>query len=387
MDKQTLLNDINNNISLIKKCNWFVNKLKDFLNNTDEEVHRLARLSKKIAECPMSKENVSYSFNDPNFSMDLVKDETLAFYYELDRITNGKYNFLEKVMAQEEFVEITKDGRSSVGTNIEVDSMGQKRLVKEIKLSKEPLINNRTTPMHEMWHAINEKNYNLLLSREKNQFLGEIGTVFIDHISRDFVKSLHSSDKDFCDKIDYLSTKACYNADIEKARDGYLDYLVCLAIAGSPQEQNFAITEVVDNFDKLWDYKTLEDKLRQINNHIHDPKNSHYDPMYECRYLPAQAVSKFLLTKRITNPTTPEEQKKSEEILAEQVSLMADLNNHIISLDKLNNKSLKSTFDIATNYLNVPQIEDLMSQYARTIAQANTPQNSQIKDNSQPQMI
>lgn len=384
MDKQSLLNLIKTNLSEIQKHGWFVDKIRGFLTNSDEEVDRLAKLTKKIAECPTSAVRTPGAYLDSNFSMDLVKDDMYAFYYELDYITNGKYKFLEKVQAQEPFVKVETKGRPSVGTHIEIDPNGHEHLVKHIHLSSEPLVNNRTSAMHELWHAINEKNYNLLQNREKNQFLGEIGTIFIDHIGREYLKNTYLDDHDFCDKLDKLTTSATYNADIDKARDGYLDYLVCLAVAGTPQQQNSAIMEVADNLGKLWGLTQLDEKLKTINKYIDNPRDNHYDPMYECRYLPAQAINKFLQKKRFLDPRNLEEKEKADKILAEQVSLMADLNNHLITLEQLNqNKNIISTFDIATNYLNVPPIEDLMSQYARTITQANTSTQQQNQNASQ----
>ena len=390
MDNAELINLLKSHVKRFQSVGWFRSKLNDFLNNPNEEVHRLAKLTKMIASCPESKEYNTRSFKDPGFTVDKVKDDTRSFYYDLDRITGGKHEFMKKLMMQEKYIEFIPEGRSSTSLSIDRDSQGNVVSVKKsIKLATEPLVNNRTVAIHEIWHGMSEKDFNLSSKKDKNQFLGEIGSMFVDFASREFLQSRYSSDKDFCEKLAYLNGQRNFDDSIEKARDGYLDYLICLAVAGTPEQQDFAIKEVVDNVGKLWSIRTLNEKMQHLDACINDPQHNKYDPMYECRYLPGSAINYALWNQRLHNPTTPDEQKLYEEQLAHQASLMAELNDHLITLDALNHDNkTTSTFDIVTNHFGLPSIEKLMADYAMAITKNNAPQSTQAptSDPSTPNM-
>ena len=88
--------------------------------------------------------------------------------------------------------------RSGVGTTY--DKKGN-LIESHINVVVEPLVNSRTVAMHEEWHAIDEKNLGGSLDKEQDQFLGEIGTMFIDKIARDFIVKTHSDDAQLVEKI------------------------------------------------------------------------------------------------------------------------------------------------------------------------------------------
>ena len=339
-------------------------KLKDlcsyFLKNTSE-LDRLVSIIKTIAVCPTQRTPWKGAIPDDSITIQSLADDTLAFYTHLDGLTNNKYNFTQKVLAQKPYIKIMSDSRSYVsGSSTTKD--GVTTYTKEIGISNEKLINNRKTAIHEMWHSIDEKNLNPTPQKYKNQFLNEIGTLFTEYMSHDFLIELHKDDPDFKSKLDYIHTTSRINSDVEKAREAYLDYLICLLFAGDLKQKQFGEKEIVDNFGILWGNIVLDRKLSQLE-HI-ATSNKPFEPMYEGRYIVASAINYTFSKSQLTDK--------------EKVELMADLNNHLISLDQINPNGLASDFDIVTTHLGLDNIEQLSHQYANYITNINNKLNNQI---------
>lgn len=361
MTREELYNLIKSKTDDMRKSHTLTTHFRHFFADNNN-IDTFAQWVKKIVVCP-SKPDAPRSFHDPNFSIQLVNDETKAFFYTLDQMTGGKHKLLEKTTEQEKYVKYAAQ-RGHCGTNIVRDANGQERVVKEIYIDNQPLINNRTNKMHELWHAIDEKNYTLQTKPYSNQFFGEIGTIAIDFMGREFIKSLHPDDKQLCDHLSYLQNEAIFSMDVDKARDGYVDYLLGKILVGSPAEQEQYLNDLVDGIGKYWGLGLMEEKVKTIDSFVQDPHKNHYDPMYECRYLPASAIMFEL--------------RKSKLSASEKIDRIATLNEHLLSIDQLAQNGETNDWDIVTTHLGVPQMEQVMDNFADLITKNNSPmQNSQ----------
>ena len=341
-----------------------------FADNKD--VDTFAQWMKKIAMCP-TKPGVSLSFEDPNYSRAVVDDETKSFYYTLDQMTGGKHQLLRKIEEQEKYTTYSTTQRSSCSITGKRGFLGKEQLVKKIIIDEQPKVNNRTAKMHEFWHAIHEKNYTLQRTNYSNQFFGEIGTMAIDFMGAEFIKSLHPEDKQLCDQLSYLQNEAKFNDNVFKAREGYVDYILGKILVGTPQEQEFYLNELVDGWEKYWGPRTLDGKLHQIDAFVRDPNNNHYDPMYECRYVPASAIVFEL--------------RKSNASMAEKVDKIATLNENLLSINNLAKDGETNGWNIITSHLGIPNIEQTMDNLANTIIKENLPiTHQQHSQNSSPML-
>jgi len=356
MTREELYNLIKTKTDDMRKSQLLRDHFRHFFKD-NKDVDTFATWIKKVVECP-TKPGIVKRFKDPNFTTQLVEDETAAFYYTLDQMTNGKYKLLQKVTEQEKYITHIPSGRGSCGTNPEIDANGQEKVVKHIIVSDEAFVNSRTIKMHELWHAIDEKNYTLSTTHYSNQFFGEIGTMAIDYMGSEFIKSLHPEDKQLCDQLSYLQNEAKYNDTVDKARDGYLDYLLGKILIGTPEEQEKCLNEVVDGIGKYWGLQTLEHKVQQIDAFVRDPQKNHYDPMYECRYVPATAIVFEL--------------RKSKLSAGEKIAKLAQLNEHLLSIDSLAKDGETNEWNIITTHLEIPSMEQVMDNLTTIITKANS---------------
>lgn len=333
-------------------------KFKDYCDYESQkysgDLYRLGTMFQKIATCRReSGKNFDNTLPDPKLTREVIQKETLGFYEELDKLTNSKHHFTDKVKEQLKFVKFTNN-RSSVSLQ-----GNDKFVAKTIQLSDEPIVNNRTTATHEAWHAIDQRNYKPDPQNvgKGNHFLGEIGSIFIEKQASEYIKSQNANDQELCKKLDYTTNISHKLRDVDKAREAYADYLILTAISGSSENiKQWAQEELINNYKVLWGPNMLGRKLDQITNFIDTP-NSHIDLMYEGRYIVANVINEGL--------------EHSDLSLAEKVELMTQLNNNLITIENLDKDNLQNDFDIITNHFGISSIETLTQQYSTTIN--NTP--------------
>lgn len=373
---KNMLNDkksVEINYLFNNKLNKVLNsqKFKDYCDHQvkkySKDLNRLGHMFKIIATCRFSgNKSINLTLPDPKLTRETIFNETIGFYTELDRLTDGKHNFVNKVKEQIKYVKFAKN-RSSVSLQA-----NDKFVAKLIQLSDEPIVNNRTTAAHEAWHAIDQRNYTPSPQNigKGNEFLGEIGSIFIEKQASQYVKSINSHDKELCKKLDYINNISHKINDVDKARDAYLDYLILTSISGNSEtDKNWAQNEIINNYKVLWGPNTLDRKLNQITNFINTP-NSHIDLMYEGRYVVSNIINEGIDNSKLT--------------LSEKIDRMVDLNNNLITINNVDKDNLQNDFDIVTNHFGISCIETLTQQYADAIN--NTPNiqfsNENIDSNS-----
>jgi hypothetical protein len=249
--------------------------------------------------------------------------------------------------------------RSGVGCH---EENGQ--LVWHINVDCAPYINNRTVTMHELWHAMDEKNQNYNTSaKEQEQFAGEIGSMFIDLLSQDYIMANYSDNKQLVDGIKYLKSVK-WNNDIIKAREAYLDVLTCQAFyANSEDVRNAAQQEIFSNFGKMFGPGIIMSQIDKLYNVATQP-NAHFDPMYELRYIVGEVVSTAVYNQQHIP-------------LPERVDKMATLNDNIKTLNGIQEDPHQSPIDAVTDYLGVDNIETLVDDYAQQMVQNRENQYAQ----------
>ena len=342
-------------------------KFKDYCDYLTQrysnDIYRLGHMFKTIATCHFKgNKSINLTLPDPKLTRDTMLNETIGFYAELDKLTDGKHGFVGKVKEQIKYVKFTPN-RSSVSLQ-----GNDKFVAKLIQLSDEPIVNNRTTAIHEAWHAIDQRNYSPSPDKmEKgNEFLGEVGTIFIEKQAREYVKSINANDRELCGKLDYITNIAHPLNDVNKAREAYLDYLILTTMSGSSAEtKDWAKNEIINNYKVLWGPNILGGKLNQITQFINTP-NSHIDLMYEGRYVVANIINKGIDHSTLTLP--------------EKVNLMTELNNNLITTSNMDKDNLLNDFDIVTNHFGISSIETLTQRYAESIN--NTPNIQFSKENT-----
>ena len=322
-----------------------------FLRN-QRDIPRYVEIAKKIACCPRSGRHFPRSFEDRTINEQSVRDDLMSFYYELDVITGGRHKFVEKVSKQLENTNfIVGNGRSSVGATY--DDKGN-IVESHINIYLEPLVNSRTVAMHEEWHAIDEKNFNNLNGKdEQDQFLGEIGTLFIDKLSRDYILKTYADNDELVDKIRRLDL-ARNDTMIDKARESYLDYLFVQSIVGNREEQMVANQEIVANFGKLWGVGEIKHKIEHLYQVAMGDPDKHFDPLYELRYVVGEAVSKAVYSSQ-------------DMTLAEKVDKMATFNENIFHTERLDSSS-QTPLDRVTAFLQVDNIESLVDNMSSSLS-------------------
>ena len=344
-------------------------KLKDsakrFLNN-QIDLDRYVKIAKNVAGLKLIVGNRKGSLQDVNLianprdpyddtAKNIIIDDLRNFYYELDIITSGKHNFSSKIEELLQKTTFVQGKRSSVGATY--DNNGN-IVESHINIDTEAIINNRTVAPHEMWHAMDEQNYALNTKHKPDQFIGEIGSIFIDKLSVDHIKKTHSSDKALVKGINYLNdpdNKIDYM--IEKARQSYAEYLISIILAGSTiNDKELAIEELLNNVGILWSARGFEWQINELYDIAKNP-DKHFDPMYELRYVIGEAVSDA-----VYNMDIP---------LEEKIDKMVSFNENIVSVEKLGDKN-QVPLDIVTNFLGVDYIENLInSQYAKRLSLTN----------------
>lgn len=339
--KMSLVDKINKIVS----SNKIISQVGEFHRN-QQNIQRYVNIAKRLANIPLDKRIILSQ--DPNLignprdiddttAEEVMKDDARAFYYELDVMTGGKYKFLDKINKTLKTINFL----NGVGRSNTCSYMDNGKLVFEINVDTSPWVTNRTVLMHELWHGIDEKNFNQREQCPKEQFIGEIGSMFVDRLSLDYMEKNHSDDQYVIGAMEDVK-----NADVDliinNARDSYLDSLICRVVGGSEDSGKRALREIVDNIGNTWGMRSLNDKCNELLEIVNDPRLN-YGPLYELRYVVGQAV-----VDKVYDLDIP---------MSEKVSKMADINNHILSIDKLNTSGAGNCMDIVTDYLGIPRIE------------------------------
>lgn len=348
----TMRNNLLVSLARINNSGRIKDSCMHFLRN-QRDIARYVDFAKKIANNQHSKQFFPRSYEDTSISEQSMRDDLMAFYYELDILTGGKHKFVEKISQQLTKTTFIHNSNMRSGVGATYDEKGN-LIESHINVVVKPLVNSRTVAMHEEWHAIDEKNLGGSLDKEQDQFLGEIGTMFIDKIARDFIVKTHSDDAQLVEKIKLLD-RAKNDTMIDKARESYLDYLLVMSIVGAPAQKNNADKEIIDNFGKLWGIEEVKRKIEHLYAVAQGNPNVHFDPMYELRYVVGEAVSQAVYS-------------DTKEPMAEKVDKMATFNENILHTEKLNNNTLVP-LDRVTNYLGLPNIEVLIEHMAQELSQ------------------
>ncbi len=338
-----------------------------------QDIPRYVKMAKRLGNIPIDSRKFRES-QDPDLignprdiddttAEGVMKDDARAFYYELDVMTGGKYKFLEKINKALENTNFIYGLERSCACSY----MDNDKMVFEIDVDTRPIAMNRTVLMHELWHGIDEKNFNQSEDVPKEQFVGEIGSMFIDKLSLDYLEKNHSDDKYVINALKDSNSNDD-NLLINKARDSYLDSLICRIVDGSPDSGKRALIELVDNIGYTWSLGTLTNKCNELLKVINTPE-SHYGPFYEFRYIIGEVVADKVYNSNLS--------------MSEKVSKIADINNHILSIDKLNTSGAKNYMDIVTNYLGIPKIEECVEEMATKYEMSKNSTNFR-QQNNQP---
>lgn len=359
-----MLNEMLYKMSVILKSGKIKDEILGFLHR-QRDLDRYTAIAKRVAglnpqNLPWRKTVLDASLQNATDEeiISVLEDDARSFYYQLDVLTEGKHNFYEKAnmkLAGARF----KRGltRSGVGCYEE-----NGRMVWYTNIDCAPIINNRTVTMHELWHAMDEKNLNHLFLDEKDQFAGEIGSLFIDRLSYDFMMANHANDIQLIEGLKYLKSIE-WNNDIVKGKEAYLDVLICQAFYGNSEATRVnAQQEILSGFGNMFGPNLLGrqiDKLYEVATNPH----AHFDPMYELRYVVGRAVSDA-----VYNQDVP---------LSEKVDKMSELNDNVKSLNGIQVSQQQSPIDAITTHLGVDNIETLVDNYAQKMTQNR--ENQQLR--------
>lgn len=406
-----VLNDMINKLNLISKseelkkdCMCYIYRQNDML--------RYVELVKAYASTPRSKDKNTSSIIDKNLEIEnpesVIVNDTLKFYQKLDEMTGYKHQLSTKVGFKLKEVTFIKDNTySCVGRN------GQKWF---IKVSVDPYVFNRIAMPHEMWHAINEQymfhkgktldadiikpDYPNDLRKEHmigevvakggkaseviepdideyydDQFVEEIGTMFIQKLATDYLLETYSADKELCQNLRRLNN--IYKNDyIKGAQDAYLDHLIVMAMAGSKKSiKAYANREIVNQCGKLWTVKKLIRKINQLYR-VAEGKE-HFYPMNQFRYAVGNAIAEAIYEK-YQKTRLIEDEEKSKKAVARILDKVVKLNENEYNIYKLKSKksTAKNKIDIITEFFGLDNIERLLSKQSNEIGTLNVISNN-----------
>lgn len=359
-DNPNYLNNLLDKMRVIGKSGKIKDECMHFLRN-QRDLDRYAGIAKKIAKLEpengwvRSIEDASLKNATDEEIKTVYEDDLRTFAYQLDVLTNGKHSFYEKADKKLKETNFQNGGlRSSVGC---YEENGQ--LIWYINVDCSPLINNRTAGMHEILaHSIDEKNLNHIRDiGDIDQFNGEIVSLFIDKISADFLASNYPNNTQLIEGLKTLRSVK-WNNDIMKAKESYLDLCICkMMYADSEEDQEMALQEILNGFGSVWGPRMVDDIINKIYDAAVNPR-SHFDPMYEFRYIVGEVISESVYKQNIP--------------LGEKIDKMATLNDNIKSLSGIRTDSEQSPIDAVTQFLGVDNLEQLIDNYAQDIMQKRT---------------
>jgi len=199
-----------------------------------------------------------------------------------------------------------------------------------------------------------------------DQFISEIGTVFIEKIAREFLISKYKKHSKFCEGIKLVNEDMLFES-VVRAQDAYFDQLICMGVAGtSPKIRELANNQIMENLGSIWKSFDFYSKLNQLSNAVED--KTPFVPLLEFRYVIGEVIAEEIYRKFKVGFYN-EDKEKGKQIMSEIIEKMVAINNNINNIHNLKDKNsqIKNQVDIITEYLGIDKIEVLLDKYIKKL--------------------